>query len=71
MEQEIDNYFTELNKTWENEQYLIVRALRVAEAMASVPGVVDVQDLKLNGIADNTTLGSYEIPVRGEVTNAN
>ena len=71
MEQEIDNYFTELNKTWENEQYLIVRALRVAEAMASVPGVVDVQDLKLNGIADNATLGSYEIPVRGEVTNAN
>ena len=71
MEQEIDNYFIELNKTWENEQYLIVRALRVAEAMASVPGVVDVQDLKLNGIADNATLGSYEIPARGEVTNAN
>ena len=50
---------------------MIVRAFRVAEERARVPGVVDVQDLKLNGIADNATLGSYEIPVRGEVTNAN
>ena len=69
--QEIDKYFVELNKTWENESNLTVRALRVAESMASVPGVVDVQELKLNGIADNIALGAYEIPTRGEVTNAN
>lgn len=69
IEQEIEKYFTELNKTWESEDNLTVRALRVAEAMASVPGVVDVQELKLNGVADNIALGAYEIPTRGEVTN--
>ena len=69
IEQEIEKYFTELNKTWESEDNLTVRALRVAEAMASVPGVVDVQELNLNGLADNMALGAYEIPTRGEVTN--
>lgn len=63
----IDAYFIELNKTWEDENYLIVRALRVAEAMGGVPGVVDVRDLQLNGVEDNITLDAYAIPVRGDL----
>jgi uncharacterized phage protein gp47/JayE len=67
IEAAVDALFIELNKTWEDEEYLTVRALRVAEAIGSVSGVVDVQDLTLNGEENNLTLGAYEIPVRGDI----
>ena len=67
----IDGYFLELAKTWEDETALVVRGLRVAEKMGAVSGVIDVQDLLLNGSEDNITLGAYAIPSRGEISNAN
>ena len=67
----IDGYFIELNKTWEDEKELVVRSLRVAERMGAVTGVVDVQDLLLNGSEDNITLGEYAIPARGAIENVN
>lgn len=71
LKEAVEEYFIELNKTWEDETALVVRVLRVAEKMGSVTGVVDVQDLLLNGLEDNVTLGAYEIPVRGVIENAN
>lgn len=67
----VDGYFVELNKTWENETELVVRTLRVAERMGAVTGVVDVQELLLNGSDDNITLGQYAIPTRGAIENVN
>lgn len=65
----IDTYFIELNKTWEDEKELVVRTLRVAERMGAVTGVVDVQDLLLNGSEGNITLGEYAIPIKGAIEN--
>ena len=64
-------YFIELNKTWEDTGKigLIVRALKVAEAMASVENVIDIQELLLNGSEDNITLHRNTIPVKGAITN--
>ena len=63
----VDNYINELNRTWETEEYLTVRLLRISEAMAEVSGVIDITDVKLNGVGDNIVLGAYEIPVRGVI----
>ena len=67
----VDEYLIDLNKTWENESNLIVRLLRVAEKMGRVDGVIDVQELKLNGSEDNITIDAYAIPVRGVIENVN
>lgn len=67
----VDEYLIDLNKTWENESNLVVRLLRVAEKMGRVDGVIDVQDLKLNGSEDNITIDTYAIPVRGVIENVN
>jgi hypothetical protein len=71
IEAAVDEYFVDLNKTWEDETNLIVRALRIAEKMGGVDGVIDVQDLLLNGSEDNITIGTYAIPVRGVIKNVN
>lgn len=67
----VDEYFIELNKTWETENYLIARALKIAEKMAAVAGVIDIKNLLLNGVGDNVTLGAHAIPVRGVIENVN
>lgn len=71
IEEAISRYFTELNKTWEDtgKNGLIVRALKVAEAMASVESVIDIQELLLNGSEDNITLHRNTIPVKGAIAN--
>lgn len=71
IEAAVTDYFTGLNKTWEDTKKngLVVRALKVAEAMAGVEGVVDVRELLLNGTGDNLTLNRNEIAVRGVIEN--
>lgn len=73
VEEAVENYFTELNKTWEGtgKNGLTVRVLKVAEAMAGVEGVVDVKELTLNGMEHNITLDRNAIPVKGVVTDVN
>lgn len=66
LEEQIDKYFLELAKVWENEEYLIVRILKINTAIASVEGIVDVKDTKLNGNAENILLESNSVPIRGE-----
>lgn len=64
----IDEYYLELAKSWENEEYLTVRILKVNAAIASVTGVIDVQDTTLNGKEENLLLNQNAIPVRGVIT---
>jgi uncharacterized phage protein gp47/JayE len=64
----IDEYLLELAKTWESENCLTVRILRINQAIASVTGVVDVQETALNGVQENKILDPNAIPVRGEIT---
>lgn len=67
----VENYFAGLNKTWEDtgRNGLIVRALKVAEAMQGVEGVVDIRDLLLDGMDGNITMDKNAIPVRGMISN--
>lgn len=67
IQEKIDEYFLELAKAWENETYLTVRILRVNAAIASVEGVVDVQNTALNGKEENLLLDPNAIPVRGVI----
>ncbi len=67
IQEKIDNYFLELAKSWENEEYITVRILRVNAAIASVEGIVDVQDTALNGKEENLLLDPNAIPVRGVI----
>jgi uncharacterized phage protein gp47/JayE len=63
----LDGYYLELAKSWENEEYLTVRILKVNAAIASVEGVIDVQNTALNGKEENLLLDPNAIPVRGEI----
>jgi len=67
IEEKIDNYFLELAKSWEDEEYITVRILKVNAAIAGVEGIVDVQDTALNGKKENLLLDPNVIPVRGVV----
>lgn len=71
IEEAVEQYFIELNKTWEEtgKNGLVIRALKVADAMAGVEGVIDVQDLLLNGGDDNITLDRNAIPIKGVIEN--
>ncbi len=70
IEEAVDRFFIELNKTWEDtgKDGLTVRVLKVADAMAGVEGVVDVQNLTLNDLQQNVILDRNAIPVRGEIS---
>lgn len=67
IQEKIDNYFLELAKSWENEEFITVRILRVNAAIASVEGIVDVQDTALNGTEENLLMDPNAIPVRGVI----
>lgn len=68
-EEACEAYLSGLRKTWEEESGIIVRRSGIENALLDVSGVIDITDVKLNGTAGNLSLGEYEIPVLGEVTN--
>lgn len=67
IEKGVDQYFLELAKGWENTENIIVRILKVNTAIASVEGVVDIQNTLLNGKEENAVLDPNQIPIRGEI----
>lgn len=64
-QKKLEEYYLELAKSWENEEYITVRILKVNAAIASVEGIIDVQNTKLNGKTENLILDQNAIPVRG------
>lgn len=71
VESAIDNYFKELSAMWEasDKNGLIVRISQIETRLLDVEGVLDVANTTLNGVAENLTIDSNNIPVRGSVTN--
>lgn len=63
----IDAYFLELAEDWANEANLIVRISQIEIRLLDVVGIVDIADTTINDLAQNLTLSSDNIPVRGEV----
>lgn len=68
-EAEIDRYFNSLNKTWEDNDNLIVRISQIEMHLLNVPGVIDVTNTTLNGSTSNYTVNSAKVAVRGTITN--
>ena len=57
----------DLAKGCEKEEHITVRILRINAAIASVEGIVDVQNTFLNGKAENVLLDPNAIPARGGI----
>ena len=74
----IDDYFHELNTSWENTQVvgteqvsnsgLVVRISQLETRILGIDGITDVEHTTLNGVEENLTLGVDELAVRGVVT---
>ncbi|CUH95869.1 hypothetical protein P22_1955 [Propionispora sp. 2/2-37] len=79
VEDTIDAYFTELNKSWQStqvaeiDQYsntgLVIRISQIESRLLGIDGIVDIQHTTINGVEENLTLGVDELAVRGVVTN--
>lgn len=67
VEAAINDYFAELRSQWADSQTLVIRISQIEVRILAITGIVDVQNTKLNGQQQNIELGSYEIPVLGEV----
>ncbi len=69
LENTIDEYFQELNQSWENEQNIVVRVSRIESRILDLEGVVDVSDTTLNGQQKNVVVESDNVVVRGNINN--
>lgn len=65
----LEEYLAGLREEWADSAYLVVRIAKIELLILDVEGVADVQNITINSIESNLTLGAYEIPVLGSVTN--
>lgn len=63
----IDTYLEELNKTWEDSGYIIIRISQIESRLLEITEILDLSDTQINGVAANYNLGVNNIAVRGEV----
>jgi uncharacterized phage protein gp47/JayE len=63
----VDAYFHELAMGWADSDAVIVRISQIETRFLDLPGVVDVANATLNGVAANLALGADEIPARGDL----
>jgi uncharacterized phage protein gp47/JayE len=63
----VDEYFTELARGWSGVEQVIVRISQLESRILALNGVLDVSELKLDGLSENLILDADEIPVRGEL----
>jgi uncharacterized phage protein gp47/JayE len=68
IEEVIENYLSELRKTWGDNESLTVRSSQIDARLLDIVGIIDVQDTKVNDLR-NLTISEYQIPVMGSVTN--
>lgn len=64
----VKSYLLELRKSWAEASYLVVRVSQIETRILGVQGVVDITNTQINGDTDNLTLGKYEVPILGRVS---
>ena len=64
----IGEYLSELRATWGNTENLVVRVSRIETKLLSVTGVIDAENITVNGERKNIVLSATQIPVLGSVT---
>lgn len=70
IKEQVETYFKEIRKNWENEDTVIVRISQIDTRILNVTGVIDVNNTKINGKNSNLQLDEYSIPVMGVIKNA-
>lgn len=70
IEDAIKAYLLEIRENWADESASVVRVAQIETRLLNLTGIIDITGTTINGEAENLTLGAYEIPVFGEVTNA-
>lgn len=61
----ISDYLLELRKSWADTAFLVVRVSQIETRLLSIKGIVDIDNTRINGTAENLTLGRYEVPMFG------
>ena len=68
MHQAVAAYILELAQGWKDSSMAVVRKAMVESKLLSVTGVIDIEDVTLNGQEENITTTAYQVPVMGEIT---
>ncbi len=68
IESAVESYFVELRQAWASSEYLVVRISQIENCILNLSGVIDITGTKLNNSESNISLGKYEIPVLGGVS---
>ena len=66
IEEVIENYLSELRKTWEDEKYLTIRSSQIDARLLDIDGIVDIQNTSVNDVKNFTT-SEHQIPILGGV----
>ena len=66
IEKTIENYLSELRKTWGDNESLIVRSSQIDARLLDIVGIVDIQNTYVNDVKNFTT-SKYQIPIIGGV----
>ncbi|WP_270942522.1 baseplate J/gp47 family protein [Romboutsia lituseburensis] len=64
----IDEYFKELNTSWDTNENLIVRVSQIETRLLNLEGVLDIGNTLLNNVAANFTVDKDSIVKRGEIS---
>lgn len=67
MKNAIDTHFLKLNQGWEDLQKITVRVADIISCLMDVEGVLDVQNVKLNGSESNLVIDKDSLVVRGTI----
>ncbi len=65
----MEQYLLELRQEWALNDSDFVRIGQIEFRIMNIEGVVDIQNTKINGVDSNFSVGKYEIPVLGVLTN--
>ena len=65
----LEAYLLSLRKTWAKSKFLVVKLYKIEQIVSETPGIIMVENIKINGIASNLILSAYQIPKLGSVTN--
>lgn len=64
----IEQYFAELNDTWEDESKIIVRISQIESRILAIKGIEDIDNTKINGVTSNYTVVSDRLAVLEDVS---
>ena len=63
----VENYMLELRRGWARQENIIIHISHIIARILALDGVLNITNTTINGLAEDLTLGEYEIPVLGEI----